>query len=438
MYDSPRRRGGFNRLADDSARQTPAEAHQGSYRDLLRRHRRESATAARGTRKQRDTFADCLFRRTADSRNLKCAIDHLAKEESSAPGPNGLKLVDLDVDEKWELARVLKRVISTGAYRPGPHREVDIPKSSGRGTRTIQVQDVEDRVVQRAIVQTLEPFLDPAFAEASYGYRPRRGREHALAAAESLATRGERWIWILEDARDAFNQVPHGRLLDVVRGRIKNAELVDLIKVVIQNDEGRGLRQGGSLSPLLMNLYLDHFLDRPWAREVAGTPLIRYADDLCVLNSDRNQGEDRYARLKSRLTAAGMPLKGVRETTTFELHAGAPVEWLGYTVRNSLKGLEVLPAEKSWNRLIEELRLAHAKPDSPIRANDCVTGWLGQLGPCLPYLQIGKLYARIVSLAHEQAFDEPPSLDRCLQILDGAYQRWTTIRRTVCSRLSGE
>jgi hypothetical protein len=70
MYNSPRRRGGYKRLADVHARQVPVEVHEGSYRDFLRRHERESTIAARGTRRQQADFAKCLYRRTADSRNL--------------------------------------------------------------------------------------------------------------------------------------------------------------------------------------------------------------------------------------------------------------------------------------------------------------------------------------------------------------------------------
>ena len=154
----------------------PADFHEGSYRDFLRRHERESADAARRTGRQRTEFAGCLFRRAADSRNLRCSIDYLAAEGGSAPGPNGLTLDELDGSERWELARALGEAIRTGRYRPGPHREVRIPKGPGRGMRTLRIRNVEDRVVERAIVQVVQPFLDPTFAPASFGYRPGAGQ----------------------------------------------------------------------------------------------------------------------------------------------------------------------------------------------------------------------------------------------------------------------
>ena len=162
--------------------------------------------------------------------------------------------------------------LRAGTYRPGPHRIVEIPKGPGRGKRTLRIQDVEDRAVQRAVLQAAQPLLDPAFARSSFGYRPNLGRDHALAEAEAMALGEGRWAWALEDIRDAFEQVPHGRLLDALRRLVPAGDFLELVRVVIGNDAGRGLRQGGSLSPLLLNAYLDHFLDRPWARLRPGHP----------------------------------------------------------------------------------------------------------------------------------------------------------------------
>jgi len=365
MYNSPRRRGGYKRLADVHARQLPAEAHKGSYRDFLRRHERESAIAARGTRRQRADFAKCLYRRAADSRNLRCAIDYLALEGGAAPGPNGLKFEDLDHQRRWELANVLGKALSTRTYRPGPDREVEIPKSSGKGTRTLRLQDIEDRVVQRAIVQVIQPFIDPGFAVTSFGYRPRLGTEHALATAEFLASSGNQWTWTADDIRDAFDHVPHGRLMDIVQNRLQSGEMADLIRVVIENEKGQGVRQGGSLSPLLLNLFLDHLLDRPWTKHQPETPLLRYADDLLVLTGDVERADEAHAHLRKQLQAAGMSLKGTPGIAIFDLQTGNTVEWIGFAIRKGPEGVEYRPTERNWNRLRESLETCHTKPGPP-------------------------------------------------------------------------
>jgi RNA-directed DNA polymerase len=303
MYNSPGRRGGSAWPADARARRVPADLHEGSHRDFLRRHERESADAARQTARERTEFARCLFRRAADPRNLRCALDHLALEGGSAPGPDGLTLDELDGAERWELVRALGGMIRSGQYRPGPHREVRIPKGPGRGTRILRIRNVEDRVVERAIVQVIQPFFDPTFAPESFGYRPGRGREHALAHAEAMAEATGSWVWVLDDVQDAFDNVRTGRLLDVVRKRLGADDMVELIRVVVDGGATRGIPQGSSLSPLLLNTYLDHLLDRPWAKQQPATPLIRVADDLLVLARDGQAAQEAHAHTYARIAA---------------------------------------------------------------------------------------------------------------------------------------
>ena len=428
MYNSPCRRGGSNRPADARARRVPADFHEGSRSDFLRRHERESADAARRTGRQRTEFAGCLFKRAADSRNLRCSIDYLASEGGGAPGPDGLTLDELDGSERWELARALGEAIRTGRYRPGPHREVRIPKGPGRGTRTLRIRNVEDRVVERAIVQVVQPFLDPTFAPASFGYRPGRGREHALAHAEAMAVATGSWVWVLDDVKDAFEHVPRGRLIEIVRKRLAADDIVELIRVVTDNGATAGIRQGSSLSPLLLNVYLDHFLDRPWAKRQPATPLIRVADDLLVLAQDRTEAEGTHEHLRARLQSAGMKLKGNPETAVRDLNR-EPGDWLGLRLRKGPGGLEIRPTDRCWAQLDEALGLAHTKPAAPVRSLDTIVGWTEQLGPCRPHLDIADVYARIASVASGHAFDEIPPIRTLEEHLLRGYRRWLSLRQ---------
>ncbi len=428
MYTSPRRRGGSNELADARARQVPAEAHRGSYREFLRRHERESAKAVGWTRRERAKFDASLLSRTADSRNLRRAIDYLASEAGTAPGPNGLTFKQLDHSQRWELARGLGSAISRGTYRPGPDRKAQSPKSSGNGTRTLRIQDIEDRVVQRAIVQIVQPLLDPQFLPTSFGFRPKLGREQALAAAEHLATTGSRWTWVTDDIRDAFDHVPHGRLLQIVLNRLQAADLTEFIGVVISNQERQGLRQGGAISPLLVNLYLDHLLDRTWDERMPGVPLLRYADDLLVLAEGQEEARTAHDHLRRTLRSAGMTLKGDPSTAIHHLRTGKPVEWIGIAMCKGPSGLEYRPTGRTWNSLKVSLKACHKKPLAPIRAIETIEGWIGQLGPCRPHLDTHGTHARIADLAAEFSFEEIPDAERTTAILDDAHDRWTSIR----------
>ena len=322
-------------------------------------------------------------------------------------------------------------------YRPGPDRKVKIPKNSGKGTRTLKLQNVEDRIVQRAIVQVIQPFIDPGFAVTSFGYRPELGTEDALATAEFLASGGNLWTWATDDIRDAFDHVPHGRLMDIVQNRLQSGEMADLIRVVIENEKGQGLRQGGSLSPILLNLFLDHLLDRPWKKLQPETPLLRYADDLLILTSDVARADETHAHLRKQLEAAGMTLKGTPGTARCDLQTGNTVEWIGFAIRKGSEGMEYRPTGRNWNRLREHLEICHTKPGAPILAIKTIEGWLGYLGPCCPFLDETAVHARIVTLASELAFEEVPSLERVSFALEHAHRRWTAIEGNTPARIQG-
>jgi RNA-directed DNA polymerase len=428
MYSSLRRRGGSNRPADARDRLVPAESHVGTARDYLRRHERESAIAARGTRAERTAFAAGLLARVADPRNLKLALDHLASDGGNAAGPDGLRPADLSPASRWELARCLGKAIGSGTYRPGSDRDVRIPKASGTGDRIITIQNVDDRAVQRAVVQMLQPVIDPRFLDSSYGYRPHRGREDALARADALASVSGLWVWAVADVQDAFDQVPHGRLLDALRKHVPVDDLLAMVGTVIDNEQKRGLRQGGALSPLLLNVYLDHVLDRPWQKAYPGTPMVRVADDLLILTGERQQAKSALVALADRLRPAGMTLKQ-EKVAIADLATGQTVEWLGYAIRQGATGVEARLTERSWEQLENALAATHEKPDAPIHALETIAGWIDQAGPCYRDQDVTAVYERIERIARTYAFEEVPTRDEVLARWARAFDRWERGRR---------
>jgi RNA-directed DNA polymerase len=410
MYEGLGRRGGHNRTAGVRAREIPVDFHEGDHWAFLRRHGRAARNAAIGSKRERRDFARCLRDRTADLRNIRCAIDYLAQEPDKAPGPNGRRLEDLDQRERLSLARAISQVFREGTYVPGPIRPTSISKGAGRGTRTLAVANIEDRVAQRALTQALQPFLDPQFDEFSFGFRPGRGREDALIAAEYLTGQYQAEFWIVDDIADAFGRVPHRRLLDDLRARGIDTAIRELVERTISNGTNRGLQQGSPLSPLLLNVYLDHVLDRSWKRGRPNMPLIRTADDILIIVRSEAEAEEAYRELAQILIAAGMPLKGNRRNAIRNIDSQG-VDWLGYRIQRRDGIIQARIGEKAWGKLGENLQLAHERPKSPIRANETIRCWITQQGAALSHEDENTVLAQIQRMAEKQGFDEtiPPS-----------------------------
>ena len=241
--------------------------------------------------------------------NLRVAWDYLANHGGQAPGRNGHRYQDYSSNETWGLLRQISQALKSGTYRPGPERVVEIPKSSGVGTRTLRLLNIEDRVVQRSILQILQPLYEPTFSRLSFGYRPRLDRRHALATAERLTQDRGLEVWIVDDIANCFDHIPCSRLLQVLSRRLP-ADVLELVGRTCTAGRKQGVRQGAPLSPWLVNVYLDHFLDQPWHRTHPDAPLLRTADDVLVLSSSRDQAEGLYDDLSRRLRSVRRPPEG--------------------------------------------------------------------------------------------------------------------------------
>ena len=138
---------------------------------------------------------------------------------------------------------VFGRAIKAGTYRAGPTKTVKIAKSSGSGTRTLRLANIEDRVVQRAVLQILQPWVDPTFDEYSFGYRPHRDRRHALATAELLTHQRNLTTWLVDDIANCFDQIPRSRLFQTLARRWPE-NIVELVERTCDPHTKRGVTQG--------------------------------------------------------------------------------------------------------------------------------------------------------------------------------------------------
>ncbi|OAI45547.1 hypothetical protein AYO44_12850 [Planctomycetaceae bacterium SCGC AG-212-F19] len=402
--------------------------HEGGRHDFLDRLHRLATQVGQG-KTPMAAAASALARCVSDTNFLRLAWDHLQRHGGEAPGPDGWRYSDFTEHGVRGICRQLRDDLRGGDYEPGPERVVHISKGPHRGKRPLALQSIFDRVVQRSCFTVLDPFLDPLFSDHSLGFRRRRGRFDALALAEWYFEVEGRAFWVTADVKDAFLNVPLSQLLQIVKKYLIDDTLVELVGRLVGGSKTSGLRQGGSLSPLLLNLYLHHHLDRKWKKKHPDIPLIRVADDLLLCCKTRSEAKQARAELAKFLLPAGMKLKGDEQADIRAMTKNEPAEWLGFRItRTKQNRLRVRIAEKAWDRLPKKLYLMHEKPDSPLRAGEMILAWLNEMGPCYKHENYEEVYARIIATAQELAFDELPAFEVVKERWQRAYALWRRLR----------
>ena len=232
--------------------------------------------------------------------NLQRALKRV-KANKGAAGVDGLDITQTarHLVTAWP---TIREQLLSGTYRPSPVRRVTIPKAEG-GERELGIPTVTDRLIQQALLQVLQPILDPTFSEHSYGFRPRRRAHDAVLAAQTHVQSG-RAIVVDVDLEKFFDRVNHDILIDRLQKRIADAGVIRLIRAYLNSgimSDGvvqqryRGTPQGGPLSPLLANVLLDE-VDKELERR--GHCFVRYADDCNVYVRSRRAGERVMALLR--------------------------------------------------------------------------------------------------------------------------------------------
>jgi RNA-directed DNA polymerase len=231
-------------------------------------------------------------------------LQHAWKRVKANKGAAGVD--GLDIDQTARRLRVtwpqIREQLLRGTYRPSPVRRVMIAKPEG-GERELGIPTVTDRLIQQALLQVLQPILDPTFSKHNYGFRPGRRAHDAVLAAQAYVQSGRR-IVVDVDLEKFFDRINHDILIDRLRRRIPDAGVIRLIRAYlnsgIMNDgvvqeRYQGTPQGGPLSPLLANVLLDE-VDKELERH--GHCFARYADDCNVYVRSRRAGERVMARLR--------------------------------------------------------------------------------------------------------------------------------------------
>jgi RNA-directed DNA polymerase len=235
-----------------------------------------------------------MMERVVERENMMRAYRRVLGNRGSA-GVDGMGVEELKpyLQEHW--GRIREELLES-RYEPQPVLRVEIPKPGGKGMRKLGIPTVVDRLIQQAMHQVLSPLFDPDFSETSYGFRPGRRAQQAIAKAREYVAEGKRWVVDI-DLEKFFDRVNHDVLMSRVARKVKDKRVLRLIRRYLQagimeggvvSQPEKGTPQGGPLSPLLSNIILDD-LDKELDRR--RHYYCRYADDCNIYVGSKRAGE---------------------------------------------------------------------------------------------------------------------------------------------------
>lgn len=315
------------------------------------------------------------------------------RENGGGAGVDGQTIRDIEEYGVGQFLNELREELREKRYKPNRIRRTYIPKPGKVEKRPLGIPVVKDRVVQAAVKIVVEPIFEADFQPCSYGFRPKRDARQAHEAEAKYVNYGCTQV-IDADLRKYFDSIPHDRLIKIIERRISDVSIVRLIRWwlkagVMEDDRvtysDTGTPQGGVISPLLANLYLNE-MDRIWTERGYNSiryeaHMVRYADDMVILC--RKDEQRYYAEFRAEIERLGLE---VNEEKTRMVDARQGFDFLGmrFEYKRSSRGkmnCYKWPTPKAVKRIKEKIRLAigrrgNWKLDEAIRrVNPVIRGW---------------------------------------------------------------
>jgi len=334
-----------------------------------------------------------------------------AKANDGAPGIDGVTFAAVEAAGVERFLEQLRQELVQRTYRPQPARKVEIPKGGGK-MRQLSIPSVRDRVVQGALKLILEPIFEADFQPGSFGYRPKKSAHAAIQRVSTAILEGKTYV-IDFDLRSYFDTVKHHIVLEKVARRVDDDAVMWLLKLLLEASGKQGVPQGGVISPLLSNLYLNE-VDRMLERAKAVTrherwtavEYARFADDLVILvySHPRQQWLRQAVERRLREELAKLQVEVNEEKSrVVELQRGESFGFLGFEFRRVLSRRGrwmplLLPKGKKRTALLSKLKeIFRASRSQPVgkvieKINPILRGWvkyfaIGHSSRCFSYIQ---------------------------------------------------
>src|ERR1700738_5194183 len=275
----------------------------------------------------------------------------MARRNGGAPGINGVTFDTIEESGAESFLVQVRDELVTNTYRPMQARKKEIPKDGGKKVRILSIPAIRDRVVQGALKLILEPIFEADFQAGSYGYRPKRTAHEAVnRVAQAIVEQKTRVIDI--DLRAYFDNVQHSLLLEKVARRVRDDAVLHLLKMILQATGKKGVPQGGVISPLLSNLYLNE-VDRMLEKAAHTTrrgkstnvQYARFADDMVILIDAEQRSDWLVKAIDRRLREEFAKLRveiNEDKSRMVDLKQGESFTFLGFEFRR------ILSFQRKW------------------------------------------------------------------------------------------